>query len=598
MNIILHKIKHIYNFVDDNNYERKIKMRNYDRINALPPKDIDRKHAHIIGGGIAGLSAAIALVTDAHMPAGNVTIYESLPVVGGSMDGAGNAWHGYTCRGERELEARMECLWYVCSKVPSIQTPGRTILDETFEANVREPIYSHFRLIHKQGQRYPTTGPLMSDKDTQRMAELILTPEEELEGLTVADWFTPEFTKTVFWYCWSSMLAFRDFHSIIEVKRYLARFMMYAPGLTHLDGILHTEYNEYDSLIKPMQVWLQSLGVHFVTGTTVIDMDLVDQADETIVTGLTLCDAVGERQVALNRDDLVFFTNGSLTQNASMGDTYTLAPMNRDTQERGCFTLWEKLAVRHPKFGNPAAFLSDIEKTNWISFFPTIRDGRVFFDYMEKKTGDRMGCGGAITVTDSSWKIGFVLYGKYFPDQPDDVNVLWAYGQVSDVPGDYIKKPMRECTGAEMFAELLYHCGLSKEQIDQVLAHSTVSTSMMPYITSQFMPRKISDRPKVIPAGCVNLAFIGQFVELPQDVVFTVETSVRTALMAVWGLTGLQKPMVPIYEPTYDLRVVVANLKASLDLKEITPADLPHILRTSPSPRLLLRYLKTLPKLP
>ncbi len=572
-------------------------MKNYDRINAPAPRDIGQKRAYIIGGGIAGLSAAISLVTDAYIPAGNVTIYESLPLLGGSMDGAGDAEHGYTSRGERELEARMECLWYVCGKVPSLQTPGRTILDETFEANVREPIHSHYRLMHKQGQLYPSTGPLMSEKDAKRMAELLLTPEAELEGISAADWFTPEFTKSVFWYCWSSMLAFRDFHSIIEVKRYLARFMMYAPGITHLDGILHTQYNEYDSIIKPMQAWLQSLGVHFVTGTTVVDLDLLDLAGETIVTGLTLRDTDGERRLALTRNDLVFFTNGSLTQNASMGDTHTVAPLNRDTRQRGCFTLWEKLAARDPKFGNPAAFLSDIEKTNWISFFPTIRDGHTFYDYMEKKTGDKMGCGGAITVIDSSWKLGFVPYGKYFPDQPEDVNVLWAYGQVSDAPGAYIKKPMRECTGAEMFAELLYHCGLSEEQSEQVLAHASVSTSMMPYITSQFMPRKISDRPRVIPDGCVNLAFIGQFVELPQDVVFTVETSVRTALMAVWGLTGLQKPMVPVYEPTYDLRVVVANLKASLDLTEITLSDLPRILRTSPSPKLLLRYLKDLPRI-
>ncbi len=571
-------------------------MRNYDRINALAPKDIDQKHAHIIGGGIAGLSAAISLVTDAHMPAGNVTIYESLPLVGGSMDGAGDSKQGYTCRGERELEARMECLWYICSKVPSIQTPGRTILDETFEANLCEPIYSHYRLMHKQGQRCPTTGPLMSEKDTKRMAELILTPEEELEGLTVADWFTPEFTKSIFWYCWSSMLAFRDFHSIIEVKRYLARFMMYAPGITHLDGILHTEYNEYDSIIKPMQIWLQSLGVHFLTGTTVVDMDIMEKPGETIVTGLTLRISDGERHVPLTRNDLVFFTNGSLTQNASMGDTHSVATLNRDTRDRGCFTLWEKLTARYPKFGNPAVFLSDIEKSNWLSFFPTIRDGHTFFNYMEAKTGDKAGSGGAMTIVDSPWMISFVLYGKYFPDQPEDANVFWAYGQRSEVPGNYIKKPMRECTGSEMFAELMYHCGLSPEQIDQVLAHSTVSTSMMPYITSQFMPRKISDRPKVIPDGCVNLAFIGQFVELPLDVVFTVETSVRTALMAVWGLTGLQKPMIPVYEPTYDTRVIVGNLKASLGFQEISLSALPSILRTGPSPKLLFRQLKSLPQ--
>jgi oleate hydratase len=572
-------------------------MRIYDRVNAPAPKDIDRKSAHIVGGGIAGLSAAIALATDAHMPARNITIYESLPVVGGAMDGAGDAERGYTCRGERELEARMECLWHVCGKVPSLQTPGLTILDETFYANEREPIRSHFRLMHKQGQEYSVAGPLMSLRDTKRMAELLLTPEEKLEGLDVTDWFTADFTKSIFWYCWSSMLAFRDYHSIIEVKRYLSRFMMYASGMTHLLGILHTEYNEYDSIIKPMQVYLQSLGVRFLTGTTVTDIEVVDVGGETIATALALRDAEGERRVALTRDDLVFFTNGSLTQNATMGDTNTVAAMNRDAADRGCFTVWEKLAVRDSKFGSPKTFLSDVEKTNWISFFPTIKGDRTFFDFMEAKTGDKAGTGGAMTIVDSSWKLGFILYSKYFPDQPDDVNVFWAYGQCSDVPGDFVKKPMRDCTGAEMFAELLYHCGL-EDKIDDILFHASVSTAMMPYITSQFMPRKISDRPKVIPDGCVNLAFIGQFVELPLDVVFTVETSARTALMAVWGLTGLRKPMVPVYEPAYDVRVVVANLKASLGIEKISPSTLPKILASGPSLKLLAGRIGSLPPPP
>ena len=572
-------------------------MRNYDRINAPAPERIEEKRAHIIGGGIAGLSAAIALVTDAKMPGGNVTVYDSLPVAGGSMDAAGDATHGYTSRGERELEAWMECLWYVCSKVPSIRTQGLTVLDETYYANVRERIHSHYRLMHHQGELYPSTGPLMSVHDAKRMAELMLTPEEELGGISAADWFSPEFTKSIFWYCWSTMLAFRDYHSVLEVKRYLARFMMYASGITHLKGILHTEYNEYDSIIKPMVVWLQSLGVEFEMGTSAVDMDLVEDGDDTVVTGLTVRDANGERHIGLSRDDLVFFTNGSLTQNTTMGDTHTLVPMNTDTTDRGCFTLWEKLAARDPKFGNPATFLSDVDKTSWISFFPTITGDRTFFDYIEAKSGDAAGTGGAMTVVDSSWKISFVLYNKYFPDQSDDVNVLWAYGQVSDVPGDFIKKPMRECTGAEMFAELLYHCGL-EDKIDDILGHATVSTAMMPYITSQFMPRKISDRPKVIPEGCVNLAFIGQFVELPLDVVFTVETSVRTGLMAVWGLTGLQEPMIPVYEPAFDVRVLVSNLKAGLGIDEFSLSQVPRLLQSAPSVGLIARHISELPELP
>jgi len=569
-------------------------MRIYDMVNASKPDGIEEKHAHIIGGGIAGLAAAAFLVSDAQMPAKNVTVYDQLAVVGGSMDGAGDAERGYTSRGERELEARMECLWYLCSKVPSIQTPGLTILDETYRANVREPIYSHYRLMEKQGQRYDYKGALMSQHDAKRMTQLLLTPEEELEGVSAADWFSPEFTKSVFWYCWSSMLAFRDYHSLIEVRRYLTRFMMYAGGLTHLVGIMHTEYNEYDSIIKPLQIWLESKGVQFRIGTSVIDVDITNAPQETVVTGLTVKDPVGTHHIELTRDDLVFFTSGSLTQNATTGSTNTVAKMNRDTTDRGCFTLWEKLAQRDPKFGNPAAFLSDVDKTKFITFFSTIKGDPTFFDYMQAKTGDVPGTGGGITVVDSGWKLGFILYGKYFPNQPEDVNVLWAYGQCPDVPGDYVKKPMSGCTGAEMMAELLYHCDL-EDTIDAILEHTSVSTAMMPYVTSQFMPRKISDRPKVIPEGCANLAFIGQFVELPGDCVFTVETSVRTAMMAVWGLTHLDKPMIPLYEPVYDLRVIVANMKAMTGVEEISLATLPRLARVGPSRKQLFEMLNNLP---
>jgi oleate hydratase len=569
-------------------------MRIYDMVHATKPVGIEKKNAYIIGSGIAGLAAAAFLATDAQMPAKNITVFEQLKVVGGSMDGAGDSEHGYTCRGERELEGRMECLWYLCSKVPSIQTPGLTVLDETYRANVREPIYSHFRLMAKQGQLYDSTGPLMSQHDAKKMSELLMTPEANLEGLSTADWFSTEFTKSVFWYCWSSMLAFRDYHSLIEVKRYLGRFMMYAPGITHLDGILHTEYNEYDSIIKPILVWLQSLGVQFRTDTTVVDIDVTDNPQETVVTGLTFKDPSGKHHIDLTRDDLVFFTNGSMTQNATFGDTNTVARINKDMSNRGCFSVWEKLASKDPKFGNPATFLSDIDRTSFITFFLTIKGDPTFYDYMQKKTDDVPGTGGAITIVDSSWKLGFILYSKYFPNQPKDVNVFWAYGQCPDVPGDYIKKPMRDCTGAEMMAELLYHCGL-KDKIDEILKHTSVSTAVMPYITSQFMPRKISDRPKVIPEGSINLAFIGQFVELPGDVVFTVETSVRTAMMAVWGIAGLDKPMIPLYEPTYDLRAIVANMKMLTGIKKVSMPALLSLARSGPSPKLLIEMLNNLP---
>jgi oleate hydratase len=538
------------------------RVRNYDRINAPPPDEIENKRAHIVGGGIGGLAAAAFLVSDAHMPAENVTVYESLAAAGGARYAAGDHRDGYTSRGGRQLEARMECLWYLCSKVPSLQTSGRTVLDETHQANDEEPVYSSYRLMERQGERHLTTGAFMSPADGQRMLELLMTPDEQLEGLTTLDWFSPEFTDSVFWLSWSSELAFRDYHSPIDIKRSLARFVKYVGGRQPGRGILHTQYNEFDSIIRPLQVWLDGQGVRFRTATHVRDIETEDQDEATVAAALVFDDAAGRHRIPLIQDDLVFFTNGSLTQNATRGGTHTVAALDRDTSDRGCFTVWEQLAGRDHKFGRPAAFISDVDRSNFYTFVATITGDPTLFDYMQAKTGSVAPTGGAISIVDSSWKLTLFLYGKYFPDQPGDVNVLQAYGQVSDTPGDYVNKPMQECTGAEMLAELLYHCGL-QDNIDQILAHAAVTTTAMPYSTSEFMPRRIADRPKVIPDGCVNLAFVGQFVELPGDVVFTVETSVRTAMIAVWGLTGIDKPMIPSCEPLYDIRVLADILKVA-----------------------------------
>lgn len=94
---------------------------------------------------------------------------------------------------------------------------------------------------------------------------------------------------------------------------------------------------------------------------------------------------------------------------------------------------------------------------------------------------------------------------------------------------------MSECTGREILEEILLHLHFA-EKMEHIRDTSIVIPAMMPYITSQFMPRTGTDRPQVIPAGSKNLAFIGQFTEIPDDVVFTVEYSVRSAQSAVFGL--------------------------------------------------------------
>lgn len=571
-------------------------MRNYDRINAPPPPGIAEQRAHIVGGGIAGLAAAAFLATDAQMPAEQIIVYESGPLLGGSMDAGGSPAVRYTSRGERELESWMECLWYLCSKVPSLDTPGATVLDETHRANDAERIQARLRLMEQRGQRRSVDGPLLSPPDVKRFVRLLATPEQELERQSIADYVDPAFFDSNYWLLASSMLAFREHHSLIEARRYAIRFLMDTAAMPRLGAILHTKHNEYDSIIKPTQQWLAELGVRFRTSTAVRDIEVALGGDTIEATQLTIEDGAGRHEVPLTADDLVFCTNGSMTQNTTLGDEQTPAPLNRDRDDLGLFGIWQRLAARDPRFGDPAPFLADIDRSNWVSFFTTFAGDSRFFDFMTAKSGEPPGTGGAITVVDSAWRISFVMYGKYFPDQPDDVQVMWAYGQRSDVPGDYVGKPMVACTGAEMLAELAYHCGLPQPDADAIVQRAKVSTAAMPYITSQFMPRAIADRPRVVPPGSRNLAFIGQFVELPGDAVFTVETSVRSAMMAVWELTGLDKPMIPLHQPQYDARVLLSTFKAALGIDSFEMDDLPQILRVSPMLPELLRILDRVPE--
>jgi oleate hydratase len=551
-------------------------MKIYDLFyNAKAPKGIEKKKAYIVGGGLAGLAAAAFLADDIHMPAKNITIYEKMNDVGGSMDGTGKAVSGYLCRGERELEPFMECLWYLCSKAPSLRHKGRTVLDDVVDFNKDEPIHSEYRIIEKCGKVADYHTFTLDDECRTLATMLLYAPEETLEGLAIQDYFPPRFFESNMWYCFSTMLAFKKYHSIIEAKRYFRRFAHLGPEIDYLHGILHTDLNEYEAMIKPILFWLKGLGINIITDTEVTDIELTK--DNNTVISLEILKADKKQSIKIAPEDMVFVTNGSMAQNSAFGDNNTVAPTNRDTKDRGVFTLWEKLAAKDKKFGNPATFISDIDKTKWISVFPTITDYPQFVERIEKVSGSKAGCGGAISIKDSNWLISFVLHHKpFFSNQPDNVEVLWLMGLYGENTGDYIKKPMCDCTGNEIMTEILYHLGML-DMKDDLLAHSYISTCMMPYITSQFMPRKIADRPKIVPDGCTNLAFIGQYVETPEDAVFTVETSVRTAMQAVYSLTKVDKDPIEVYPTRYDIRYILAGIKKQANVDKLTIKDLPKI---------------------
>ena len=255
----------------------------------------------------------------------------------------------------------------------------------------------------------------------EQMIKRMLTEEDQLEDVTIEQWFSPAFFQSQLWYDWSSVLPFQPYHSLIEMRRYAVRFMHQLHLIRSLWGILRTKYDQYSSLIRPLEKYLADHGVRFVSGAAVTDMDIRIEGTDKTVTALHIGEGAGE----------------------------------------------------------------------------------------------------------------------------------------------------------EIMREFLYDCGL-EDTIGEIMPLITAIPVGMPF-TSQFMPRKLKDRPEVIPAGNKNLAFIGQFVELEGDVVFTVETSVRTAMIAVYRMLHLDRPITPLFQGQYDIRMVNVALKTLLGKDKIELSDLPKI---------------------
>ncbi|WP_339310432.1 oleate hydratase [Paenibacillus sp. FSL M7-0896] len=548
-------------------------MGTYQRIHPQVQEGIASRKAYLVGGGIGSLSAAAFLIRDGHMPGRNIHILEQSSIYGGSMDGAGNAKDGYSARGGREIEEHFECFMELFGFIPSLTNPDRTVLDEFRELNLAEPIESHCRLVEKQGTPADFSSLGLSTAHALQLGKLTLATEERLGTVTIEQFFDPSFLETNFWYFWRSMFAFENWHSVVEVKRYMERFMHLISGMNQLKGILHTEYNQFDSLILPLMKWLEREGVHFDKGHEVTDLELSINGDEKVITAIQVQVNGSPKTIPVTRADLVMVTNGSMTENSTLGDLDHPAVLNRSVTERGCWSLWEKLAAKSPDFGRPEVFCGDIDKSKWLSFTMTFTDDEIVFPYLLELTGDAPGMGGVVTIKDSSWMMSWTAPKQpHFINQPDNVKVLWAYGLFPDAEGDYIKKKMSDCTGRELLEELCYHMGLV-DRIPEILEHTTnVIPCMMPYITAQFMPRALGDRPQVVPQGSVNLAFLGQFAEVPDDCVFTVEYSVRSAMMAVYELLKLEKEVIPVHPSKYDVRVLLTALRTCLGNKPL-PLD-------------------------
>ena len=492
-------------------------------------------NAYMLGGGIGSLAAAAFLIRDGGLPGRSIFILEAMPILGGSLDGAGNPVDGYSMRGGRMLTTdNYECTWDLYKSIPSLNFPGKTVFDETIEFNTQHKSNAMACLVDSRRAKVPVSSMGFSMQNRQELLKLSLANEDELDAGCITDWLSPEFFETEFWYMWATTFAFQPWHSAVEFKRYLHRFMLEFSRIETLGGVKPTIYNQYDSLVHPLQSWLADQDVHFLLDSKVKDLDRHTEAGKLAVTGIHYQQKGESKTIAVKEGDLVFLQNGSMTDASSLG-SMTSAPKKLTKQDSNSWSLWENLAAENLDFGNPSAFNSSIAESLWESFTVTLRNPE-FFDKITQFSGNQPGTGGLITFKDSNWLMSIVLaYQPHFANQPADVQVFWGYALFPDRVGDFVPKPMTECNGAEILQEL---CGHLRFDLDTVESANCIPCRM-PYITSMFMPRSRSDRPLPIPRSSKNLAFVSQFVEISDDVVFTVEYSVRAAQMAVYEFLGI-----------------------------------------------------------
>jgi oleate hydratase len=517
----------------------------------------DESNFYMVGGGIASLAAAAFLIRDGGVRGSQITILEESATLGGSSDAAGSPDTGYRMRGVQMIESKYLCTLELFRSIPTLDD-RTTVTDEIFETNRIMKTSSHSRLF-RDGKNVDAPALGLSESDILTIERLELEPEVILGRSTIADQFESSFFKTDFWFMWCTTFAFQPWHSAVEFKRYLVRFTHMVAGFNTLAGIMRTRYNQFDSLVLPLERWLRERGVRFHFDTRVLDLDLVHGSDGFAVEQI-FCETDGvKRTIRVAHTDRVMVTLGSMTE-ASTEGTMEAAPILKDTSHAGSWNLWQRLAARQSDCGRPANFADHVDQSKWVSFTTTLHNP-MFSDAIRDLTGNAPGEGGLITFPNSSWLASIILlHQPHFIDQPQDVFVFWGYGLFVDNPGDFIKKPMSTCSGREIMTEILGHLRIAGSA--EILETCTCIPCMMPFITSQFLPRSFGDRPDVVPERSKNLAFLGQFCEMPDDVVFTVEYSIRSAQTAVYKLLGLDRKPPQVYKGNHDPRILLKAFRA------------------------------------
>ncbi len=517
--------------------------------------------AHIVGGGFGGLAAAALLIRNAGVSGADITIYEADELLGGGFFLGGNAASGYNLPGS-VFDKEFRCTFDLLDSVPSARDPSISVTKDFFAFNTSEPYQDKAHIFDRDGRivHGPRFG--LSVADGLCLARVVLTPEAMLDGRRVDEFFSQRFFSTEFWYLWSTIMGSLPQSSVTEFRRYMNRFLYLFGDLSNMTGVMRTPLNQHQNFVEPLVKWLTPHGVNFLTGALVKDISFAPAARRITVDRLDYERDGAVTSVAVAPDDIVLVTTGSQAADLSPG-SMSEVPIPRPTGRS--WALWERLARGRIDFGDPDVFFgaSRIPDSLWVTF--TVTDtGSEFVNKIAALTDSKAGRGGLVTLKDSGWVISLsVFHQPEILGQPTGTSVWWGYGLYPDRTGDFVKKPMTACTGAEILEEALRQLRFDA-RLDAIMATSICVPCYMPYVNNVWLPWSRGDMPPPVPEGSTNLGLIGQYVDMPREIAFTIECSVRSAWQAIHTLLKRGPAPRPVYQGQYDPKALFGALKVFL----------------------------------
>ncbi|WDC92706.1 oleate hydratase (plasmid) [Latilactobacillus curvatus] len=547
-----------------------------------------KKKAIMIGAGLSNMAAAVYLIQEGGWSGDAITFY-SLDDHG-SNDGASVSettdeyWNknhplentkGYVARGGRMLNYRTYVdLMDLLGRIPSATEPNMTAEEDTRSFDAQHRTFDKARLLEGSKGILDAGHLGFNNKDRLLMTKLIMMPdseEEKLDNVSIAEYFKddPHMFQTNFWYMWETTFAFRTQSSAQELRRYMHQMIYEFTQIEHLVGVNRTRYNQYESIVLPLINYLKAQGCHIILNRRITDLDFKEtqMTDEITVTGMTMTNTETDEveHVTVDDDTAVIFTNGSITDSATLGDYNTPAAENMDYGAAA--GLWKQVASKFYNLGNPDKFFADRNASEWVSFTLTTKN-HILLNEIERITTQIPGNAlNSFLSTKPITPLGqkdvnmsiVVHHQPHFTTQKPNEAVIWGYFLYPRRNGEFVDKPYIEMTGKEMLQELIGQ--LSKvdpgpinirekeaEIMDSVINNIPV---YMPYASALFNNRAKTDRPEVIPEHSTNLAFTGEFVEQPYQMIFTEQSAVRSGEIAAYHFAGI--PMAKLVDtPRYD----------------------------------------------